>query len=523
MNRYFGLHTLEGEWHSLLPRYLLLSERVDGRRILDIGCGSGIGSSLLLELGAAKVDAIDHRPAVLELARMKHAKEGLDFHVMFWEELNFSDDTFDIVLCLDPSSPVTDPSLVAEVQRVLKPGGEYICAIERKQIEGLEVVLPRYGYADAAESIDVHPAGHRPPQVGELATAFDKIASVVQRPVLSFVFDVDRPRAEGQSTRKISDTGESGTWEQAQDGEGRWVPIDDTLQRRDADDAAVEVWFCGSDNSPPPPLREVRLPYFGLVERLHQVMNELQMRQVRGSHVEEPIFDEILDEGPEYERERHSTNEYRVVDWEDEPTGVRHRDDIKPPESATSDDASDAEPETADPTQQEAMADQRDRMESQLQELSALYQQVRHEFQTVVQEAQTALEERDRYIEHLVGKVQQWQTRFSGEDEEPPSESEAGSPTEGERDEQVAPIADASEAASPVDSDSAGADDADDAERDDGEEPAAADTDDADDGNDAESADPAADQPEADEEAAQEDASDSEDAEQDDSERSEEE
>ena len=65
MNRYFGLHTLEGEWHALLPRYVLLAERVQGRRVLDIGCGTGIGSSLLLELGAEMVDAIDHRPAVL--------------------------------------------------------------------------------------------------------------------------------------------------------------------------------------------------------------------------------------------------------------------------------------------------------------------------------------------------------------------------------------------------------------------------------------------------------------------------
>src|SRR5690554_3992476 len=99
MNRYFGLHTLEGEWHSLLPRYLLLAERVVGRRILDIDCGTGIGSSLLLELSAEHVDAIDYRPAVLEVARMKHAKPGLDFHVMFWEELDFDDHSFDMVIC----------------------------------------------------------------------------------------------------------------------------------------------------------------------------------------------------------------------------------------------------------------------------------------------------------------------------------------------------------------------------------------------------------------------------------------
>jgi len=56
MNRYFGVHVLDGEWHALLPRYLMLAHRIDGKRILDIGCGTGIGSSLLLELGAERVD-----------------------------------------------------------------------------------------------------------------------------------------------------------------------------------------------------------------------------------------------------------------------------------------------------------------------------------------------------------------------------------------------------------------------------------------------------------------------------------
>ena len=59
MNRYFGLHTLEGEWHATLPRYLFVAERAAGRKVLDIGAGSGLGASLLMELGAAQVDAED--------------------------------------------------------------------------------------------------------------------------------------------------------------------------------------------------------------------------------------------------------------------------------------------------------------------------------------------------------------------------------------------------------------------------------------------------------------------------------
>lgn len=395
MNRYFGLHTLEGEWHALLPRYLLLSERVQGRRVLDIGCGSGIGASLLLELGAQLVDAIDHRPAVLELARMKHAKQGLDFHVMFWEELDFPDDTFDVVTCLDPSSPVTDQSLIQEVKRVLKPGGEYVCAVERKPIAGFEELLPRYGYSDSAESIDVHPHEARPPQLGELRASFERTAAVVQRPALAYVFDVDLPAEE--TIRKANEDGEEGVWRQESRGEGRWIASDGSLKRREPDDAAVEIWFCGPSDAPSPPLREIELPYYGLVERLRQVHNDLQMRQIR-PNAEEAVFTDVIDspqtmeyELPDSERERVPTNEFRVVSFEDdEPTGLRTR-----PRRALDPPAEDS-----------------GQLEAQLNELSALYQRVRHDFQNVVSDAQRALLERDQYIEHLVHQVHALQERF---------------------------------------------------------------------------------------------------------------
>jgi ubiquinone/menaquinone biosynthesis C-methylase UbiE len=350
MNRYFGLHTLEGEWHATLPRYLFVAERAAGRRVLDIGAGSGLGASLLVELGAQQVDAIDHRPAVVELARMKHGKQGLDFHVMFWEELGFADQTFDLVVCMDPSSPVTDPNLLREVRRVLKPGGEYVCAIERKNVRGFEAVLPRYGYTNVAEQVDLHEAAQRVPQIGELARQFRRVWTVVQRPHLSYIFDLERGQRfedeeegaeqarrlgaeEGLWVREASRTGEGGALHEFEPQE-RWIRADMRLTSASAEAGGVELWCCGDEQMVAPSLREVRMPYYDLVARLVAVLRETQgvsagRADLSGAELEEgpAVRDEATN--PKIVLGEIKTGTWQTVDrserFEEETTQVRHK------------------------------------------------------------------------------------------------------------------------------------------------------------------------------------------------------
>jgi ubiquinone/menaquinone biosynthesis C-methylase UbiE len=348
MNRYFGLHTLEGEWHATLPRYLFVADRAVGRRVLDIGAGSGLGASLLMELGAAQVDAIDHRPGVVELARMKHGKQGLDFHVMFWEELGFADQTFDLVVCMDPSSPVTDPNLLREVRRVLKPGGEYVCAIERKNVRGFESVLPRYGYTNVAEQIELHDATQRVPQIGELARQFRRVWTVVQRPHLSYVFDLERGQTfdeepPSEQARRLGQ--EEGLWvqEPSRVGEGgalhefepqeRWVSADARLTSPLAEAGGVELWCCGDEQMIAPVLREVRMPYYDLVARLQAVLRETQGTTAGRGDIE----GELLEDGAHREEPTNPKIELgdlvtgaweaqaRTGPFEEETTQVRQR------------------------------------------------------------------------------------------------------------------------------------------------------------------------------------------------------
>ena len=436
MTRYFGAHTLEGEWHSLLPRYALLADRVDGKQILDIGCGTGIGSSLLLELGADGVNGIDHRPEVLELARVKHAKQGLNFQVMFWEELEYPEDSFDMVLCLDPTSPVTDPSLLLEIQRVLRPGGEYICAIERRNLKGLETLLPRYGYSTAGEEVDLSPGEERVPQLGELEEFFETIVSVVQRPRYSFVFDL--PRDDEHTMRRNSDDpDESGLWvgdtphpdegaaEQTDNRAGRWLGVDDRLAADD-DPASVELLFCGDDHMPPPTLREIQMPYQGLVDRLHQLFSELQIRQHPDQHNDG-------DSGNPFE-EREPTSEFR------EPGSQNRSFDNRPtrrrPDLAN---ASRSEGRSTGSASSERGGEGWHQVRQQLDRMTRMYREIRTEMEDLFVQTRQELAERDRYIEQLVDTVHRWKHELDNDHTAPVPEDGSVSDDSSPTDEETSP------------------------------------------------------------------------------------
>jgi SAM-dependent methyltransferase len=113
---------------------LLQGEDLEGRHVLDIGCGAGgIDCLLVSEYGAANVTGIDVEAAVLETARERIREAGVSDRIDLVHvepgPLPFNDASFDVVFSKDSIVHIPDKhALAREVFRVLKPGGAFIAS-----------------------------------------------------------------------------------------------------------------------------------------------------------------------------------------------------------------------------------------------------------------------------------------------------------------------------------------------------------------------------------------------------------
>lgn len=162
-----GDYEIKGAYHEALdpnwkyyPVYLektrLILEALDehkGKRILDLGCGEGVFVRRLRELG--------------------HDVRGLDLHYQSdvvergsMLDAPFSDESFDIVLCLDVLEHLQyaeQDVAIREIQRMLKPGGLLIATLPNLAHFASRVSFLLLGKLLRTAEIHRHP-GDRPLQ-----------------------------------------------------------------------------------------------------------------------------------------------------------------------------------------------------------------------------------------------------------------------------------------------------------------------------------------------------------------------
>lgn len=107
-----------------------LGGRLEGQRVLEIGCGRGVGTEILLRrFGAGEVRAFDLDPDMVEQARRRLAA----YPASRWQvtvgdatAIAGPDESFDAVVDFGIIHHVPDwKAAVAEVRRVLRPGGRF--------------------------------------------------------------------------------------------------------------------------------------------------------------------------------------------------------------------------------------------------------------------------------------------------------------------------------------------------------------------------------------------------------------
>jgi ubiquinone/menaquinone biosynthesis C-methylase UbiE len=110
--------------------YLARLPLAHARRILALGCGTGIEVRALRRLAGPEVAIIglDHSPALIDAARRLTANEGLSGNVTYQvgdaHHPPYGDDEFDIVTLHTLISHVDDPlQVLHEARRLVRPGG----------------------------------------------------------------------------------------------------------------------------------------------------------------------------------------------------------------------------------------------------------------------------------------------------------------------------------------------------------------------------------------------------------------
>ncbi len=119
--------------HEINPLRLDYIERhaggLDGKQVLDVGCGGGILSESMATLGA-QVTGIDMGEAPLQVARLHGLESGVSVDYQRSTAEAFAEQhpgRFDVVTCMEMLEHVPDPaSVIRACATLVKPGGVVI-------------------------------------------------------------------------------------------------------------------------------------------------------------------------------------------------------------------------------------------------------------------------------------------------------------------------------------------------------------------------------------------------------------
>ncbi|MBQ6934193.1 MAG: class I SAM-dependent methyltransferase [Clostridia bacterium] len=116
-----------GEWQTLEP----LFPPLEGKNILDLGCGYGWHAKYAADKGAVSVTAIDGSEKMINMAKIRNSHEKIAYSVQNIEDFAFENEKYDVVISNLVLHYIDDlTSVYKNVLKTLTKGGTFLFNIE---------------------------------------------------------------------------------------------------------------------------------------------------------------------------------------------------------------------------------------------------------------------------------------------------------------------------------------------------------------------------------------------------------